>query len=124
MNTTNQPRRGAALIIALVLLAVLGVIASTVLTQMLRDRQEARMDLIRRQAALLCDDALRMSEKHRAANSEFSGKTITLGSDQQPFPGTFRITTQYQNENDRFAVEVEYRNEKGKLMHTAKSLSL
>ena len=120
MNKNNRNRSGAALIIALVLLAVIGVIASTVLAQMLRDRQETRLDLICRQADLLLDDALRIAERQREADSEFTGKTITIGSDQQPFPGTFRITTQYQSEIDRFAVEVEYSNEKGKLIHVAK----
>ena len=118
MDKHNRNRRGAALIIALVLIAVIGVITSTVLAQMLRDRREARLELIRQQAALLCHDALRRAKVQRESDTGFSGETITLGSDHQPFPGTFRITTQYQNVADHFSVEVEYRNEKDKIMFT------
>ena len=118
MYKHQQPRRGAALIIALVLLFVIGAIASTVLVQILRDRQEARLDLIRQQAVLLCGDALRIAEVKREADPEFSGYAIILGPDQQPFPGIFRITTQYQS--DRLVAEVEYRNEKDKVMCVVK----
>jgi len=106
MDKNRQPRRGAALIIAMVLLAVVGIVAATALTQILRNRQQTRTDLIRQQADLLIEDALRNAEGRRAADSEFSGETITLGPDQQPFHGTFRITTRYQD--DRFVAEIEY----------------
>jgi type II secretory pathway component PulK len=118
MHKTQQPRRGAALIIALVLLAVLATIASTVLIQILRDRQELRQDLLRQQVGRLLDDAIRNAEVRREADSEFSGETITLTPDQHPFDGTFRVTTQY--ENDRFVAVVEYRNEKGKMINVVR----
>jgi len=105
-NNMPIPRYGAALIIVLVLLAVIAVIASTALTQILRNRQETQKDLIRRQADLLIEDALRNAEVRREADSVFSGETITLGPEQQPFTGTFRVTTRYQD--DRFVAEIEY----------------
>ena len=108
-------RRGAALVIALVLLAIIAVIASTALTQIIRNRQETQRNLVRQQADLLLHDALRNAKVQREADSEFSGETITLGPEQQPFGGTYRVTTQYQN--DRFTADVEYRNEKGTLMY-------
>jgi type II secretory pathway component PulK len=99
-------RRGAALIITMVLLAIIGVVAATALAQILRNRQQTRTDLIRQQADLLIDDVLRNAEIRRKSDTEFSGETITLGPDQQPFHGTFRITTRYQD--DRFVAEIEY----------------
>jgi type II secretory pathway pseudopilin PulG len=113
----TQPRRGAALIITLVLLTLIGVVASMTLPQILRDRQEARMELLRTQSRQLLDDALRNAEAKRQSDSEFSGETFTLGPDHQPFPGTFLITTKYQD--DRFNAEVEYRHEKGTILYTA-----
>jgi len=117
MHKNQLPRNGAALIIALVLLAVIATVSSMVLMQILRDRQEARTDLIRRQVGLLSDDALRSAKLQREDNPEFFGETITLGPDQQPFGGTFRVTTQYKD--DHFTAEVEYSNKKGEIMHVS-----
>ena len=109
-------RRGAALIAALVLLTVLGIVAGMVLPQLLRDRQEARLELIRVQSRQLLDDALCNATAKRQADSEFSGETLTLGPDTQPFPGTFQVATRL--ENDIFAGEVEYRDQAGKIIFT------
>ena len=118
MDKHHHLRRGAALIITLVLLAFIATIAMAALTQMLRERQVIRLDLARQQADLLICDALRQSEVLRQADPEFSGETITLGPEQQPFGGTFRVTTRYQE--DRFVAEAEYRDEKGKVVHLVK----
>ena len=114
-NLTLNRRRGAALIIALVLLAVIAIIASTALTQIVRNRQEVQRNLIRQQADLLLRDALRTAEVQRQTDIEFSGETITLPSEQQPFGGTYQVTTQYQN--DRFTADVEYRNQQDKVIY-------
>ena len=111
-----QNRRGAALLIVIVLLALLAIVAGTVLPQMLRDRQESRKDLLRTQSRQLLDDALRNAEVKRKADPAFSGETLTFGPDSQPFPGTFQVTTRI--EDDVFAAEVEYRTEKGKSLYT------
>jgi Tfp pilus assembly protein PilX len=107
-------RRGAVLIVALVLLTVLGIVAGTMLPQILRDRQESRRDLLRTQARQLLDDALRGAEAKRKSDSAFSGETLTLGRDIQPFSGTFRVTTRL--ENNAFIAEVEYRDKEEKVV--------
>jgi len=112
----TQPRRGAALIITLVLLACLAIVASVVLPQILRDRQETRMELVRTQSQQLLDDALRIAEAKRQSDPDFSGTTLVLRPDQQPFGGTFHVTTTLLN--DTFAAEVEYRNEEGKIIYS------
>ena len=115
MDTKSQntlERRGAALIIAIVLLAVLGIVAGTVLPQLLRDRRELRWELVREQSVRLHDDALRNAEAKRKADPAFSGETFALGSEHQPFAGTFQITTRF--ENDLFTAEVEYADEQGR----------
>ena len=104
--------------VAIVLLAFIGIVASTTLSQILRDRKEARMELVRRQARQLLDDALRQSEAQRQSDSEFSGETLTLGPDQQPFHGTFQVTTQFQD--DHFSATIEYRNERRKMLYFTK----
>jgi type II secretory pathway pseudopilin PulG len=126
-NTSNilqrykSKRRGAALIIALVLLAFLGIVTGTVLTQIIRDRQEARTELIRIQSQQLLRDALRIAEAKRQSDPVFSGETWTLGPDCQPFPGTFQVATRL--ENNALVVEVEYRNAQEKLLYTTKKES-
>jgi hypothetical protein len=75
---------------------------------MLRDRREAHRDLIRQQAELLMNDA-----RHSAAGNS-AEDTVTLGPEQQPFNGTFRITTQRQDSDT--AIEVEYSDEQGKVI--------
>jgi len=112
----NLPtRRGAALIIVIVLLACLAIVAGVVLPQILRERHESRQDLIRVQSRQLLDDALRNAEAKRSTDPEFAGETLTLGKDQQPFPGTFQVTTKFIN--DAFTGEVEYRNKEGKMIY-------
>jgi len=108
MTHQNPPnRRGGALLVAIVLLAVLGIVAGMTIPQIIRDREQARLDLVRMQSQQLLDDALRIAESKRETNSEFYGETLTLGPDQQPFPGTFQVTTRY--ENGAFVGDVEYR---------------
>jgi len=116
-NRQNSSRRGAALIITLVLLACLAMVAGTVLPQILRDRQESQMALVRTQSHQLLDDALRNAEAKRHNEPEFAGATFTLGPDSQPFPGTFQVATQV--ENDAFIAKVEYRNEQGTIIYVA-----
>jgi len=120
--TYNNPknRRGAALIIAMVLLACLAIVAGVVLPQMLRDRQETRLELVRVQSRQLLDDALRSAEAKRNSDPNFAGAILSLGPDQQPFDGTFLVTTKYQD--DRFNAEVEYRNEKGEVIYAVNKI--
>jgi hypothetical protein len=102
----SPTRRGASLIIAIVLLSCLAVVGGTVLPQILRDRQESRQDLVSIQSRQLHADALRHAEAKREADPEFSGETFTLGPDVQPFSGTFQITTRL--DNGTFFAEIEY----------------
>ena len=111
-------RRGAALIIALVLLVFIGAIASAALPQILRDRQEVRMEWVRQQAQLLLGDALLSAETQRQSDPDFSGETFSLGPDYQSFGGTFHVTTKYQE--DQFTATVEYCNAKGKTLYFVK----
>ena len=106
MSKNSSNRRGAALMVALVLIAFIGVVASTTLARILRDRQEVRMDLVRQQARRLLDDAIRSAETQRTSDSEFSGETLVLGADRQPVVGTFQVITKYQG--GRFNAEVKY----------------
>jgi len=114
LQTMHKPppnifhRRGAALIVALVLLTVFGLIAGMVLPQIVRSRQAMRMDLVRIQSRQLLDDALRRAEVQRESDPEFSGETLTLGREAQPFPGTFQVTTRLVENS--FAGEVVYRD--------------
>ena len=108
-------RRGAALIIVLVLLACLAMVAGAVLPQMLRDRSAVRQELVRTQSRQLLADALHNAEAKRNADPEFAGSEFSLGPDQQPFSGTFYVTTKL--ENDVFTAEVEYRNKDGQTVY-------
>jgi len=109
-------RRGAALIVALVLIAFLGIVAGTLLPQILRDRQESRQDLLRVQSQQLLEDALHRAEEKRKSEPAFSGETLTLGPDRQPYPGTFQISIRL--DDDSFVAHVEYHNAKGKMVYT------
>ena len=100
--------RGAALIIVLVLLSILGIVAGAALPQIIRNRQAIRMDLLRTQSHQLFADAIRCAEAKRESEPTFSGETFVVGSDIQPFPGSFHVATRL--ENDAFVAEVEYRN--------------
>jgi hypothetical protein len=72
--------------------------------------------LLHAQSRQLLDDAFRNAEAKRKIDPEFSGAALTLGPDSQPFPGTFLVTTRF--ENDAFVAEVEYRDKEGKTIYT------
>ena len=116
MPSSSPPllHRGAALFIAIVLLAVLGIVAGIVLPQILRDRQEFRQDLLRTQSRLLLNDALHIAETKRKSDPDFSGENFILGPDIQPFNGTFRVVTRL--EEDAFVGEVQYRDNNGNVL--------
>ena len=115
-KSTN--RCGAALIIVIALLACLAIVAGAVLPQILRERYETRLELIRVQSRQLLGDSLRSAEARRKAEVEFSGAEFSLGPDLQPFDGTFYVSTKFVN--DAFTAEVEYRNKEGKTVYVAK----
>ena len=121
-NIQPTQRSGAALIIVLVLLACLTMVAGAVLPQMLRDRYVARQELVRIQSRQLLDDALGNAKAKRQANPEFAGTEFSLGPDQQPFSGTFYVTTKF--ENDVFTATVEYHNKDGKIVYAINQPSL
>ena len=108
-------RRGAALIIALVLLACLAAVAGVVMPRMLRDRYESRMELVRTQSRQLLDDVLQSAETKRQTEPDFSGMVFTFAPDSRTFSGTFQVTVRF--ENDAFTAEVEYRNEEGRIVY-------
>ena len=115
----NSPKRcGAALMIVIVLLAFLGIISGMALPQILRDRQESQRDLVQVQSRQLSDDAIRSAEAKREADPEFSGETLTLGPDSQPYLGTFQVTSRL--DDNAFVAEVEYRDENGRIVITQK----
>lgn len=115
MSYNPQSRRGAALLVVIVLLACLAMVAGTVLPQILRERYETRMELVRVQSRQLHDDSLYAAEAKRIVDPGFSGGTLTLGPDIQPFPGTFQVTTEFVD--DVFTADVEYRDKNGKTIY-------
>ena len=100
-NKRISNRRGAALIIALVLLLLVSAISASLIQGFYTDRRERDRSLIRTQAELLRQD--------------FAGETLTLPHVSDSFPGTFQLTA---CEN---GVVVEYHDTTNTLVYTSSS---
>ena len=100
INARTSNRRGAALVIALVLLLLVSAISATLIRGFYTDRRERDQSLIRVQAELLRQDF-----------SACAMSALTVRTDS--FDGKFQLTT---NEND---VTVEYYDETDKLIYTS-----
>ena len=101
-NSRTSNRRGAALVIALVLLLLVSAISATLIRGFYIDRRERDQSLIRVQAELLLQDFAECINRGQAP-------ALTVRTDS--FDGKFQLTA---NEND---VTVEYYDETDKLIY-------
>ena len=107
INARTSNRRGAALIIALVLMLLVSAISATLIRGFYTDRRERDQSLIRIQADLLRQDFAECTNNTQAT-------ALTLHTDS--FDGTFQLTT---NENGAI---VEYYDDAKKLIYTGNGL--
>jgi Tfp pilus assembly protein PilX len=114
-NVRPSNRRGAALVIALVLMLLVTAVSATLIRGFYTDRRERDQSQIRTQAELLRQDFSERTNILRAASSDFSGETQTLTNLSGFFDGTFQLTS---SEN---GVIVEYYDSANKLIYTGKN---
>jgi len=107
-NARPSNRRGAALVIALVLMLLVTAISATLIRGFYTDRRERNQSQIRVQAELLRRDFADL------ANRE---KVPSLALQTDSLDGTFRLTA---TEND---VVVEYRDAENKLIYTGRAVT-
>lgn len=112
-------RRGAALIISLVLLALLGAFSTTILKGMLLDRRVSKTELLKIQAETLLDDSLDRARLRREIDPAFTGETIVLASPALQDGGVFHGTTRFDSEKNLFVVDGVFRDRSGKDVYRA-----
>jgi hypothetical protein len=79
MNSTN--RRGVAIVVGLVCLAMASVLMAVILRIVVIQRGAARDEVRRVQAALLVDSALERAGRRLAADPDYSGETWKITPD-------------------------------------------
>ncbi|GHV10467.1 hypothetical protein AGMMS50229_21520 [Campylobacterota bacterium] len=104
--------RGAAAVIALVLLLVTGTISAVLVREFFTDRLERRQSFIKIQADLLQQDyAERVKLLEQSPG--FAGETLTVpAAPGFPEDGTFQLTA-----DENFAVGTVYRDENSRLIY-------
>lgn len=107
-------RTGAALIVCIVLLTVLATLTGLLVKNVLDDRRETRLELIKSQVQILMQDGQHRAELQREAKPEFSGETLKIKSEKTNPAGTIRLTSLYNEETKTFDVNADFidRNDK------------
>ena len=92
MTTIHQQRRGAALIIAMVLILIIGVLAATTISGIYRDRFAFRQEMVKLQTERLIDDAVLQAAKKLAIQPDYAGETVLLSDLPLPLQGTLELS--------------------------------
>jgi len=122
-NHVRRPsnRRGAALVIALVLMLLVTAISATLIRGFYTDRRERDQSQIRTQAELLRSDFADRTNLLHAASPDFTGETLTV-TNPNIFNGMFQLTssiTKTPEDTVDTAISVECYDAAGKLVYTA-----
>ena len=112
----RRTRKGAALIIALVLIAVIGTISAILLKNLLEDRLQQRRVEIRAQSKLLLADGVKRTETKLQENADFPGEQIAITPFSSRWNGTYYLTS--RKENDQMIVALECRDESDRIFYT------
>lgn len=124
LNTKKSNRRGAAVIIALVLLLLVGALSTSLIRGFYTDRRERDQSFIREQAELLQHDFVERTQIQRNASPDFAGETLALTGLSGSFDGTFQLTSTFA-ETPEGTVEpvvvVDYYDAANKLTYTCRS---
>jgi len=119
-NARPSNRRGAALVIALVLLLLVTAISATLIRGFYTDRRERDQSQMRTQAELLRLDFADRTNILRAASPDFTGETLTVTNPN--IDGTFQLTSSItKTPEDTFdiTISVDCYDSANKLIYTA-----
>ena len=119
-NARTSNRSGAALIIALVLLLLVGAISTSLIRGFYTDRHARNQSQIREQAELLRYDFAERAKIQRTATPDFTGETLRLTKLSNTFDGTFQLTSTFPEAEGTAepVVQIEYYDETNKLIYT------
>lgn len=106
-------RRGAALMICLVLIVFFATLSGIVIKTVLDDRREARTESIRQQVRFLLQDGLHRAETLRDADPDFSGDAVEIPSEHPAIPGVYTLTSVYDGDRKAFRIDVKFQDRVG-----------
>ena len=112
----RRTRKGAALIIALVLIAVIGTISAILLKNLLEDRLQQRRVEIRAQSKILLADWVKRTETKLRENADFPGEQTAITPFTHRWSGTYYLTS--RKENEQMIAALECRDEEGRIFYT------
>ncbi len=118
-NKSNSvPRRGAAMIVAMVLLLLTGAISAGIISGFYQARRERDQSLIKAQANLLLEDHHQRALQQHEASPGFTGETLKLTEISDSAPGTFELTSAVDPSGDgTLSTEVRYYDENNRLTY-------
>lgn len=109
----RKQRRGTAMIICLVLIVFLATLSGIVIKTVLDDRREARTESIRQQVQFFLQDGLHRAEMLRKAQPDFLGETVEISSDHPAIPGSYVLTSVYDEDRNTFRIGIQFQDRVG-----------
>lgn len=109
-------RNGAAIVIVLVLMVLLGGFMAFTVREFSENRKVRVRERIHTQAELFSETAFERAERIRSENPEFNGDLLVITAPSKEFRGTFTLKSVRENESKKFRIECEYRDENGKVI--------
>ncbi|MDR1957748.1 MAG: hypothetical protein LBQ54_01655 [Planctomycetaceae bacterium] len=121
-------RKGAALIIALVLLLFVSALSAAILRQVYNGRLEMQRQIVHVQTDQLVRDFVVRAEQRLAFDPSYTGGTVTFTNLTPRLPGTFQLVTHVESSagsKPEITVTAEYRGEDDRTVYvTQNSLPL
>ena len=130
MRKPNRERRGAALIIALVCIVILGFLLVSVLRFALVRRKASTLQMNRAQATCLAESGLRRAAARLAVDPDYPGETWKITPESLHGEDGASVTIEVEtpdeeNENTRFVkATADYPNDSPKRARVTKELTI
>lgn len=102
--------------IALLLIAVLATFSAVLIKGLLRDQLQNRRNVVSEQVNRLVLDFRDRTESILQRDAEFTGETLEIPTEADPFRGTYRLTSKINKDDGKIHISAVYQNEAGKVV--------
>lgn len=93
----SQPRRGAALVMAIVVLLVISLLTAEQVRRAVADRRQERIELLRVQAEAAADAAFRAARSRLRTQADWAGAVWSLPAGTLPWAAGIQVEVRVEN---------------------------